>query len=152
MVVFLAMINISCASMRPKCIGFPSALLASEFDYVVVEDVEPTTDLNVAKLKFESFLKDGEKRVGGDEMLKRAIAQECNFGLLDLKRLADDSANIPTDLRGKNIVFPGTKVRYVGDRNRPCVAILHWDDERWRIYFHFLDLGFDANDRFACSR
>ncbi len=118
---------------------FPSERLVPDLipkGWKVLEDIEPTANLDVGKLKFRSFLKDGESYIGGDEMRKRAITLGGNLGLCDAPRILADQVKIPANLRDCYIVLPGTKLRASGGDLR--VASLYWDGSRWLLSFLWL--------------
>lgn len=64
-------------------------------DWEVVEDVEQMPNLDIAKMKFKSFLKNGESYISGDEMRERAVALKCNLGLSDAEYLLEPSVGNP---------------------------------------------------------
>jgi hypothetical protein len=116
----------------------------------VVEDVEPTPDLEVKKLKFKSFLKLGDGRhIGGEEIRRRAVRRKGNLGLSDAPRFLKQQKDIPIELRGKYMVLPGTKLRDSdGNLNVPS---LYWSGDQWVLRFYWLVFGWHDYDRFACS-
>lgn len=102
----------------------------------IVEDVAPT-DFKVSDLEFIRFLNEGESPIGGTAMRQKAVVLKANYGLSDAKRLLDHQDEIPTDMRGKYIVFTGTVLR-VSD-GVLCVAYLYWFVGRWCLDFGRLD-------------
>lgn len=119
--------------MKPAKSEFPSAAIAREYGYTVVEDVAPTLDPD-ADLEFVSFLEPGESVVSGETMRKRAVALKANLGLADLKFLLEHQDKIPAEFRGtKYLAFPGTVLR--SPHGCLFVACLYWDVGRWVVDF-----------------
>lgn len=117
----------------------------------VVEDVEPTPDLDISKLKPRSFFKDSDKNgyISGEEMRKRAQEFKGNLGLSDGKRMLAEQDKIPPEFRSY-IPLPGALVRDSDGKLRvPCLG---WSyDHRWVLYFDFLSNDWFESDHFACN-
>lgn len=132
---------------------FPCHIHASELvpnGYTVVEDVEPTPSLDIEKLEYIGFLEWQEKHIGGEEVQKRAVKLKGNLGLSDAKYLLANQAKIPTELRGKYIVLPGTVLRNTGG---DCfVPYLVWSSGRWILRLYLLSSSFDGDDRLVRSK
>ena len=111
----------------------------------IVEDVA-STDFNVGDLEFLRFLNDGEPPIAGAIMRQKAVALKANYGLSDAKRLLDHQDEIPTDMRGKYIVFTGTVLR--GSGGGLCVACLYWVGGRWCMEFNVLGGDWHCSGRF----
>ncbi|MBI5221678.1 MAG: hypothetical protein HY979_02650 [Candidatus Magasanikbacteria bacterium] len=115
----------------------------------VLEDVEPTADLDVSKLTFKSVLQGDEDWVNGDTMRGRAVTFKGNYGLSDAPQFLAQQAKIPVDLRDKYILLPGTKLR------GPCgllrVPCFYWRGDRWVLNFFWLGNDFRGRGRVACS-
>jgi hypothetical protein len=117
----------------------------------VVEDVEPTTQFDTEKLKFPSFLRDGDNgSTSGQTMRQRAKEMRANLGLSDVPTLLGKDGKgletIPAKLRGKkNIVLTGT-VLWNSD-GLLFVPCLFWDDGAWVLYFSGLGRDWDGGDR-----
>lgn len=110
----------------------------------IVEDVAPT-DFKVSDLEFLRFLNDGEPPIGGTAMRQKAVALKANYGLSDAKRLLEHQDEIPTDMRGKYIVFTGTVLcDSVGGL---YVAVLSWYDGRWYMSFYRFGRAWDGDAR-----
>lgn len=122
--------------------GSPSAALAAEYGYEVVDDVAQPTDFQVKDLEFISFLKEGEPPIDGATMRSRAVMLKGNFGLCDAPRLLKQQVDIPVEEHSRYIVLAGTKLR---DRFGVLyVAYLFFDGEQW--FLPFLRLGFDWDE------
>jgi hypothetical protein len=119
----------------------------------VVEDVEPTPDLDIGKLKTRSFLKDSNKNgyIGGEEMRKRAAESKGgNLGLSDGKiMLVDGGKLIPKEFLDFYIPLPGTLLR--GSGGHLNVPYLGFRDGRWDLRFGWLGGGWGDDGRLACS-
>lgn len=106
----------------------------------VKEDVEPTANLDISKIQFKSFLKNGESWIYGNEMRARAVAMKGVLGLSDAKKFLAEQDKIPVAMRDKVIVFTGTVLLDSdGDRR---VACLVFRAGRWVLNFHWLDNDF----------
>lgn len=127
--------------------GFPSAALAEQYGYTVLEDLAKPTEFAVKDLEFIPVLKDGELPITGDVMRDRAVTLKANFGLCDVPRLLDQQADIPVELQDKYIVLAATKLR---DRDGNLyVAYLNFSGKRWcLIFFGRLDDDWVGDDRF----
>lgn len=131
--------------------SFPCQINASDLipeKWEVVEDVEPRS-FKVGDLKFKSFLQGDETYVGGDTMRQRAVELKGNLGLSDAKYFLEHQSEIPTELRGKYIVFAGTVMR--GSGGSIHVPFIYFNDGRWVLGFDWLGCHFNVNDRVACS-
>lgn len=91
-------------------------------------------------LELVPFLRDGEKKIGGDEMMRRARLKLANYGQEDAEFLLKDPGQIPMDFRPFCLVFPGT-VWLDSDGNREF-ASLDCFGGRWRLHF-ILEYGLD---------
>lgn len=124
---------------------FPCQIYAADIipgEWRVVEDVAPTIT-SIADLEFVSHLKGGESYVSGEKMCRRAVELKANYGLSDAKFFLDHQEAIPEEIRGKFIVFTGTKSRSPG--GGLSVACLYWDGDRWIQYWPWLDDYFGAD-------
>ncbi len=140
---------------------FPSLTLAAEhlYKYVdkngnkmkweVVEDVAPSDQLDISKLKPRSFLKNGEKYITREEMRKRAVEFKGNLGLCDGKRMLAEQDKIPKEFRNFNISLPGTVLSdSSGLLYVPCLC---YRGGRWYLDFCYIGIDWYGRDRFACS-
>lgn len=95
-------------------------------------------------LTFEEFLREGEKLVDGEEMVRRAVAENKIAGLQHALWLLDNQHLIPTEFRGKKyLIFAGTvALRSRGRR----VPYLNWNGHRWALYWLWLGSVFNRND------
>jgi len=120
----------------------------------VVEDVEPT-QLDPKKLKFPSFLRDGDNgKTDGQTMRTRAKEMKANLGLSDVPALLGKDGKglaIPAELRGKAyIVMAGTVLRHSG--GSLFVPCLCWSVGAWVVRFFWLDCGWNEGGRLvACE-
>ena len=104
------------------------------------------TEIKVGDRTYEilTFLKDGEERIIGHEMVKRAKEMNAHLGQDDGQYLLDHQQDIPESLRGK-VCFVFTDWRRPDDSGR--VFYVYWDDGRWvgcwcwlgRGYWHVRD-------------
>ena len=125
---------------------FSSFVIAAKYGYTVVEDVEPS-QFKVKNLKFITFLESGESYITGETMRQRAVTLKGNIGLVDGQYLLDHQDEIPKEMRGKYIVFPGTLLRGSGDDLD--VAYLSWLGFCWVLSFGWLGTDWGGSDRFA---
>jgi hypothetical protein len=116
----------------------------------VVEDVEPT-NFDPKKLKFSSFLRDGDNgRTDGQTMRSRAKEMKANLGLSDVPVLLGPDGKgletIPAELRGKAyIVLSGTLLRNSdGYLYVPCLG---WGGDAWVLNFLWLADDWCEGDR-----
>lgn len=130
---------------------FPCEIYARELipqGWTVLEDVEPTANLDVAKLRFVSYLNGGESYIVGDEMRKRAVMLGGNLGLSDAPRILAEQAKLSVD-RNCYILLPGTKLRRAG--GNLFVPYLFWFGGRLILYFFWLGHYFYDGGRLALS-
>ncbi|OGL68956.1 hypothetical protein A3B21_04425 [Candidatus Uhrbacteria bacterium RIFCSPLOWO2_01_FULL_47_24] len=132
---------------------FPCLIHAADLipkGWTVVEDVNPTLDLDISKLVPRSFLKEGEAVISGPEMRTRARELKGNWGLSDGKRmLADKGKLIRAEFHPFYIPLAGTLLRGPGGGlDIPC---LDFDGGRWYLYFGWLGHDWDDCGRLACS-
>ncbi|MFH0857601.1 MAG: hypothetical protein V1848_02530 [Candidatus Magasanikbacteria bacterium] len=116
--------------------------LIPDFAKEVVDDVEPT-QFDPRKLKFLSFLRDGDNgRINGPMLRKRAKEMKANLGLSDMPALRGKDGKgletIPAELRAHAyIVLTGTVLRTSdGDLIVPCLI---WCHHVWALGFRRLD-------------
>lgn len=121
----------------------------------VVEDVEPT-QFDPKKLKFPSFLRDGDNGMtDGPTMRQRAKEMKANLGLSDVPALLGKDGKgletIPAELRGKAyIVLSGTVLRSSG--GDLSVPYLLWRGDAWVLFFIWLGSGWRERGRLvACE-
>lgn len=114
----------------------------------VVQDIAPST-FKVGDRKFKPFLKDNESYIHGEEFCMRAVRMKGNLGLSDAKYFLEHQSEIPTELRGKYIVFTATVLRDSSGNFR--VACLCWRGDRWVLDFRWLDGDFGGRYLVACS-
>ncbi len=88
------------------------------------------TEFKVGDRVYEilNFLKGGEKRIIGHEMVKRAVEMNAHLGEDDGQYLLDHQQDIPEAFRGKvYFVFTGW-FRFNG---RSLIYCVYWDGGRW---------------------
>jgi hypothetical protein len=111
---------------------FASQIHATELipnGWTVVEDIEPTRDLDIEKLECIGVLEGNEEYIGAKEMRERAVKLEGNLGLSDAKHLLAKQTKIPVEFRKHYILLPGTVLRDAdGYGNIPCIG---WRGHRW---------------------
>lgn len=118
--------------------------------WVVVEDVPPSTTFEVKNLELVPFLGKGEQYVEGGVMKKRATEAQANLGLVDGKKLLDNQAKIPAEMRDYYLVLPGTVLRDPDGDLR--VPYLYWYDGRWQLDFGWLDFNWRDRGRLLRSK
>ncbi len=128
-----------------------SGVYAAEHGYKVVDghDVEPTLDLDVDALAFNSVLNAGESHVDFDSLLVRAKALNGNLGLRDAYAMLVQQSKIPVGLRDKRIAFTGTKLRRSTGHYMAFLAC--GDDFRWQLDFAWIIGGADADVVVPCK-
>lgn len=106
--------------------------------------------LTSANIEAVSFLKGNETYINGEEMVRRAVELDANYGQEDAEFLLEHQADIPKELRSLYLVFPGTKWQGSDeDRDVPCLS---WDGGQWVLFFCWLDYDFDGSDRLVRPR
>lgn len=101
--------------------------------------------LTSANIEGISFLKGKEPCINGEEMARRAVTLDANLGQEDAEYLLEHQDEIPAELRGLYLVFPGTKWRDADGCRR--VPFLSWYDGQWILYFYWLDYVWNSYDR-----
>ena len=96
------------------------------------------------------FLKNGDSSIGGEEMVRRAIELDANYGQEDAEWLLENQDKIPAELRKFYLVFSATIWRDANGRR--FVPYLVWYGARWFLYFHWLDDVFGSNHRLVRPR
>lgn len=142
--------EISAAELIGKCMPDFLNYGGKNREWWVVDDVAPSTTLNVSKLKPRWFLEKGEDPISTDEMLKRAVNFRGNRGLVDGKSmLINKGRQIPIEFRPWIILLPGTILSNLdGYRWIPC---LKFHDGRWILDFEQLNgCLWGVMSRFAC--
>ncbi len=89
-----------------------------------------------------SFLRDSESSVNGEEMARRALGLDANYGQEDAEWLLEHQDLIPVELRKFYLVFPGTK--WQSRDGHRHVPFLFWSGDRWILVFSWLDDGFSS--------
>lgn len=106
---------------------------------------------SVADLELVSFLKPGEDRINGEEMVRRARHElNANLGQEDAEWLMEHQDQIPAEFRNFYLTFPGT-VWQDSDGDR-CVPCLYWYDGRWCLDFYWLEVDWISSVRLLRSR
>lgn len=131
---------------------FPSVRFVPDLipnGWTVLEDVEPTANLDVAKLKFVSYLNGHESYIVGDEMRKRAVMLGGNLGLSDAPRILCDQAKLSVESHDYFILLPGTRLLRSDDVL--VVPCLFWREGRRVLDFIRLDVYFRVFGLLALS-
>jgi len=100
--------------------------------------------------EFVEFLKSGESCVNGEEMKRRAQKLNVHLGQRHAEYLLEHQESIPKELRGKNLVFPGTV--WLGSDDDRFVPYLRWLGGRWYLSFRWLSRGWDVSALLVGSR
>lgn len=120
---------------------------AHETELTGWECVEP---VEVEEGEFEPFLQDflreGERRIGGEEMIKRA---ENKTGLRHAEAMLRNQEKIPVEWRKYYLVFPEV---WQNSRGYRYAWFLCWLGERWYLYSYWLDYDFGSDYRLVASR
>ncbi len=125
-------------------------------DGSTIEDV----DLLSGEVEFDdpvSFLKDGEKPINGEEMVKRAITAEVAYSQMDGQRMKNWFNNTPEgkkareQLQGLYLPLAGA-IRVYRTSHYRCVACLCFVSEECFLDLRYLDHGYGASDRFLPRR
>ena len=97
-----------------------------------------------------SFLKEGETRINGEEMVRRARFElDADYGQEDAEWLLENQGKISAELRKFYLVFPATVWQALdGDQYVPCLS---WGGDQWGLCFSWLDFDFDAFGRLVRS-
>ncbi len=140
-------------------ITYPNAIVgAPEFKYdkrqdgwTLLEDTREPWPISVAKTELVPFLKEGEERIGGEEMVRRSREElHIDLGQKHAEYLLDHQAEIPEEFRKFVMVFTGTVWR---DRvGRRYVPYLYWFGERWCLGFGWLGRDFRDDCRLLRPR
>lgn len=105
---------------------------------------------NIKDLELVNFLKEDEKYISGNEMLKRAPEYKALSGESLKDWLLENQSQIPKEWQKYCIIFP---TLLDDDRNRdvPC---LDWRGKQWVLDFIWVgfDFYFSRNDRFVRPR
>lgn len=122
---------------------YPSAEIAAKHGMTVVysHDVEQHVPFNLKNLEAVPFFEKGGKRrsVNTDMLCVYAVRNNLNLGLVDAQYILDNQKDIPSKLRGKNLVFAGTRLQ-AGDK--AFLPYLCWGmDSQWHLEFRPVDLA-----------
>ena len=99
-------------------------------------------------LKMVEFLKSGEFEVDGEEVRRRAKKLNASRGQRDAEWLLEHQGQIPKELRGKYLIFPGTGWLC---GHSPFIPYLRWYDERWCLVFFCLGADLNGYGRLVSS-
>lgn len=106
---------------------------------------------SITDLEPVSFLKSGESHINGEEMVRRArIELDADYGQEDAEYLLEHQEEIPVELRDFYLVFTGTV--WEDSNGYRCVPCLGWNGGRWYLYFYWLGVGWNDNDRLPRPR
>ena len=105
--------------------------------WTIVEDVCPSK-FETKDIKLVSFLKEGERFIGGKVMRQRSKMFGTDLGLRDGERILIQQNEIPAEERLKYyIVLSGTLLRHRD--GRLVVPGIRWDGNKWQLHFVALD-------------
>ncbi len=128
---------------KPKSIGLfnPAAFIGEGWEIVGERKTLPH-GFNPAQLRVVATpLRNGESYIIGSEAQKR-LAGEPLAGVEAFWRCWNARDTLPTELRGKIILFDGDELRGPGgDRYS---LYLYWSDGGWRWGYYWLDRGRNA--------
>ena len=130
---------------------FPSLVHAADLipeGWTVLEDVEPTFDLDMSKWKLRLFLKDDDHIRGWldpVEMRERAVEFGGNLGLSDGKRMLIEQNKLPEKFKEYFIPLPGTLLR----TSDGGVVVPYFFVSKVNFAWHF---DWDAGNRFVCRK
>lgn len=113
--------------------------------WVLEEDVSGPELNSIAALETVSFVKDGEKWISSEEMIKRAKELGAMLGQHHAEWLLERQKEIPKEWLKVYIVFPGTVWRDPG--GRLYVPYLGRDGEQWCLRFGCLDFDWRSGGR-----
>jgi hypothetical protein len=99
--------------------------------------------------ELREFLEPGEDRVGGEEMVKRAVNKGALAGLRQAEAMLRQQEKIPVEWRQFCLVF--AEVWLDPNRSRD-VWCLYWDGERWSLRYYWLGHDFGSSDRLVLPR
>ena len=99
------------------------------------------------------FLKSGEEKITGEEMLKRAKELGINSGQQYAEYLLKHQELIPEEWRGKYVpIFPGTVWQDQDPDGDRRVPYLIWGEGRWRLNFGWLGRSWGGGGRLVRQR
>ena len=95
------------------------------------------------------FLQEGESRIGGEEMVKRAKNQGVLTGLRHAEAMLRNQEKIPVEWRKFYLVFPEVWLSPDGSRSVWCLC---WFGDRWYLGYDWLESDFDSGGQLVGSR
>jgi len=109
----------------------------SKEGWTLLEDVEGPAEISAGNLELVPFLKEGERYIEGEELVRRARGElRANLGQRHAEYLLEHQEEIPEEFRKYYLAFPGTVWR---DRDGVrYVACLYWRGRRWYPDFYWL--------------
>lgn len=126
---------------------FPKPLFArdmhKESEWELIEEgPEVPANLFMTELELKSFLKNDEHYITSEELQKRAVTLNANFGQHHAEWLLKHRKRIPKDWQGTYLVFPATLWRdRSGSSHMPVVS---WSGKQWVLGFYWLDHRFSS--------
>ena len=101
----------------------------------IVSDISPTK-FEMKDLKFRNLLRNNEKEIRGEMVLRRTMELRIGFGLCDGKYMLDHQDDLPVALQGKRITLSGTLFRIEdGNPDGDTIAIpqIVFENGRWQM-------------------
>ena len=125
--------------------GSPFVFDKRKDGWELIEDVI-FSPFDVPKMELVSFLEQGENRINGKEMVRRARTElNANLGQRHAEYLLEHQSEIPKEFQKFYLVFMGTIWR--GPSGDRVVTYLLWDGERWCLHFDWLGHGWGSDGR-----
>lgn len=119
--------------------------------WTLLEDVEDPAEISAGNLDLVPFLKKGESRIDGEELVRRARGElRANLGQRHTEYLLEHQDEIPEEFRKYYLAFTGTVWR--GRSGYRRAACLCWRGKRWDLDFYWLDSDFRSGDRVVRPR
>lgn len=133
---------------KKKLLKFDPRYMKHGAEMELIEHATRTV-ISVAEIEAVSFLRDGERRILGYDVIGRARFDPrlvgTNLGQEDAEFCLEHQDEIPVELRQCILVFPGTIRRHPGGYF--YVPYLDWDGERWVLAFGWLGGGWHSSGR-----
>lgn len=105
----------------------------------LLEDVSDSIPIKIASLQIISYLKRGEFCISSNNMRLRAVELNANLGQKHAEYILEHRSEIPKELRGHALVFPGTVWSGKEPDPKRYVPCLDWDGVNWELNFIWLD-------------
>src|SRR3990167_11517578 len=112
-----------------------------EDGWKLLEDV-PFNESDLKDLELVEFLKDGEDKIKGEEMRKRAKELNANLGQSHAEYLMEHFELLPDKAKNYRLIFSGT-VWQVGGGYR-SIPYLSWSGGRGDLVFDWFELDWNS--------